>query len=627
MDKKAMIKEHLMSESHKGENMFDIATSTSVVSRRETEHTSKRSVQATTFISTPPFNSNIPSIKEKTDDVSPETKTNSEIKTMFNNSEIAQKTTDSVSLTTNAHEDGHSSRSFNRKFAFIHNEDNSTNSYTTPIPTNVQNADRKSIQSIANISSDSYHGNKDSLPRPDNAGYGNPAAPSTTRDNQNRYYHGNERQLPPLRRDPFSGNRNPYSVNPNRMIENSGNSRISPYPTIERIPPPPLPPNPQRLVDNPNPARPMWNAPKTPVSEVIPGQLHSHPPLQSHPIEIHEVPNKWESNPNRADSAHRTPPNVHYNILNMRDDDNRQSRVVTTSPNFQDRSKDIKSSHAWGSNAQQQSSVQIQRPLEILDHPNQRHDRLHGYHGPHPPNNQPRPVEIPHNQERNPNTHYPQDHFNNPRYDYNRVHMQQPRPVELPNQPARPVEISNQPPRPIELPNQPPNASPHWNSQNKMNAPVPPPAHFNSNNKWVNNNPSQDSRPPIRNQNRPEEIQTPQRQPYPQPPVRQIPQRSEDKWRNNQGNQNSASANSAPGRNNFYASQPQYRPSEVIATTQKSVPEEVPLSLAILVGEDGKSQNSAQQKPKQQWRSPPQYNRGLQRHNIINSKYFISISP
>lgn len=478
---------------------------------------------------------------------------------------------------------------FNRKFAFIHNDDNNTNQYTTPIAYNIHprtsnyyafnnnDTERRILPDSDKI---------DHFPRPDIKGFDDNH--SLKSQNGDRPVYGSERWPSTLRKDPFSTNRNPYSTLNNRGMEidkTPEQNQRPPNPVLtynkERVQPLPL--NPQRLVDPINPQRP-WNA------DSITGQANGYPPLKSHPIEIHEIPNSWDGTRNR-DKSHSQGSLVPYNIYNPQDTDNRQPKVVTTSPNFQDnRPREINSNtNLWGSHGQQ-PGVQIQRPLEILDHPSQRNDRHPSYSQGRPTNNQPRPIEISNPQDRSP---YPGN-----RYDYNR-------PIPLP--------------RPIEHPNPAQNPQP-WNNQNQGNgAPTAPPVNFDRNNMWGNNSPTNTRLPP-RGLNRPPDEITIHSQPYPQqPPQAQNPTRNDDAWRQNAARP--SNSNSVPGRNNFYASQPQYRPSEVIATTQKSVPEEVPLSLAILVGEDGKSQNAANQKPKQQWRPPPtQYNRGLQRHNIINSK-------
>lgn len=594
-DRNAMVKEHLMSESYKEENLYDVTASkmgefsptdaNTVTEESLTvspfdgkESKAQGSVHVTDSFGTPSYTSIMNSNPTERPDAPQQT--------------TAELTTQSISDSRKT--------SFNRKFAFIHSEDNnSTGGYTTPM-TNVHHK----VNNDGNVSSEAYNrGSASSYQSQDTREYGTHHPSNPVSENGEQPYRGNDRLLFP-RKDPFSASRNPYSANPNKMANaeatNKNDRTDSRQSSGERIQPLPL--NPQRLVDG---APRTWNAPKPPL-DVIPGHAHNRPPMQPHPIEIHEVPSPWDNKQNGGDPRYHPPPNAHYNIYNPRDDENRQSRVVTSSPNFPDRSKDIQMTNTWGMNPQSSSAVQLQRPLEILDHSNQRHGRPTGYQPPHTQSNQQRPMEIPNNQNRNQGNPYQSDMYPNNRYDYNRVHMQQPRPMELPNQP--------------------PNGPSHWNNnQNNVNIPTTAPSHLT--NKWGSNIPPQDhQRPPARGQTRPEEIRPSQRQPYPQPPpTMQNPQRPEDnKWRNHQGNppnQNSASnPNTNPVRNNFYGSQSQYRPSEVIATTQKTVPEEVPLSLAILVGEDGKSHNSAHQKPKQQWRPPPQFNRGLQRHNIINSK-------
>ncbi|KAF8773607.1 hypothetical protein HNY73_016253 [Argiope bruennichi] len=487
----------------------------------------------------------------------------------------------------------HRSSIFNRKFAFIHNEDNNTNLYTTPIPSHIQ---PQTISYLAfNNNETERRGNLDkriNFARPDIKTLDDAHTPVPAYQNPNRPFYGSDRWSSISRKDPFSANRNPYSQQNNRMPDldrnpdrNRGHDTLHPTNT-DKIHPLPL--NPQRLVDNVDPSR-KWNAPSPQGTDSIPGHHPVYPPLQSHPIEIHEIPGTWDGNKNR-DPPHQQKPVVPpYNIYNSQDMDNRQPRVVTTSPNFQNRPREINTNvNTWGMQGQQSTGVQIQRPLEILDHPSQRHDRHPNYPQGRPTNNQPRPIEIPNPQDRNP---YPPN-----RYDYNRP-ISQPRPAEIPNQPSNPQPWNN-----------------NHNRGNSMPT-VPPPINIESN-MWSNNSPTITRSPP-RGFNRPDDTQM-QRQPYPQPsPSGQNPQRNDETWRNNPSRP--SNTNSVPGRNNFYASQPQFRPSEVIATTQKSVPEEVPLSLAILVGEDGKSQNSANQKPKQQWRPPTQFNRGLQRHNIINT--------
>lgn len=607
IDKNGMIKEHLMSESHKGDNMYNLATNIPNVDLSVgeidgyKEHASKSTPEA--ILDRKESSSAFITISEKITSKIPPNINLHPKETSYKLEDSATQMTIPITSKVKTTENNdmknqQPSTSFNRKFAFIYgDENNSTYGYTTPI-SNLHNDEIRTMKTIANessVPSETYHSSF--YPRPDIRGYGGPHSSNPARDNPARPHWGSERWTS-SRKDPFSANRNPYSANTNQMAPNVEENKNTGQHSSEKIHPLPL--NPQKLVDHSNSHRP-WDAPKAP-SDIIPGNSHNQPPPQPHPIEIQEVPSTWESNKNTqvSEAIHRPPLNAHYNIFNSREEETRQTRVVTSSPNFHDRSQDIKitNTNPWASNVQSSSDVQIQRPLEILDYSGQRHGRPPMYQTPHLQNNQPRPLEIPNHQIRNPGNTYNQHPYPNNRYDYNRIHMQQPRPMELPNQQ--------------------PNAPSHWNgNQNNMNVHTAAPTHLNSNNNW-NSNPSQNARPSPRNQNKPEENRTPQRQAYPQPPTVQDPQRPTDKWRNNQGS--SSNSNSAPARNNFYASQPQYRPSEVIATTQKAVPEEVPLSLAILVGEDGKSQNSAQQKPKQQWRPPPQYNRGLQRHNIINSK-------
>ncbi|KAG8197083.1 hypothetical protein JTE90_004349 [Oedothorax gibbosus] len=481
---------------------------------------------------------------------------------------------------------------FNRKFAFIHNDDNNTSQYTTPLVYNIH----PRIHNYAFNNNDTErkllpdNDNRSSFPRPDLKSYNNNPSLNIQSQNGERHIYGNERWPTSSRRDPFSSNRNPYSSLGNRGMEANKTQEQNQRPPIpihtynnERVQPLPL--NPQRLVDPISPQRP-WNAPMPQSTDTLTGHASGYPPLKSHPIEIHEMPNSWDGTRNPQS------PLVPYNIYNPQDTENRQAKVVTTSPNFQDtRPREINSNtNLWGSHGPQ-PGVQIQRPLEILDHPSQRNDRHPSYPQGRQPSNQPRPIEISNPQERNP---YPSN-----RYDFNRP-MPMPRPGEHPN------------------PAQNPQA---WNNQNQGNGvPTAATLNYDRNNMWGNNLPTNTRLPP-RGVNRPPDEITIHSQPYPQQPSQgqNNPPRNDDVWRQNAARPG-GSSNSVPGRNNFYASQPQYRPSEVIATTQKSVPEEVPLSLAILVGEDGKSQNAANQKPKQQWRPPPtQYNRGLQRHNIINT--------
>ncbi|XP_042909466.1 uncharacterized protein [Parasteatoda tepidariorum] len=358
---------------------------------------------------------------------------------------------------------------FNRKFAFIHNEEN--NSYTTP------------------MTSSNYYFHTKRLPEASS-----PRNQSTleSRHFYNTDYHNHRLDL---RKDPFSAARNPY---------------YQPSDTVHPL-------DPQRLVD---PSRSNIQSQSADPSRK---SQNLHPSRNWDHSKPHEIPGSWDQNqfnPQLLNQATR------YNIYNFQETDNRQPRIVTTAPNFRDRPKEITDTVSV------QSGVQIQRPLEILDFPRERSDRL-------PASNQGRPVEIPNTPDRNIN-------YQPNRYDFNR-------PVPLPR----------------------PGDQQHWNTKHNRPSVVQTLPPMNTNNRWNGQN-SRD-KPNEQNYNRNDVI-----------------------W-----------------RTNFYASQPQYRPSEVIATTQKSIPEEVPLSLAILVGEDGKSQNSA--KPKQVWRPPTQINRGLQRHNIINT--------
>ncbi|PRD29544.1 UNVERIFIED_CONTAM: hypothetical protein NCL1_29067 [Trichonephila clavipes] len=484
-------------------------------------------------------------------------------------------------------EDPHRSSVFNRKFAFIHNEENNgTNLYTTPIPAiqfqtinymaAINNQTDRRVNLDTRINFDMPDKNLD-----------HSQTPKPLQQNQDRPFHRNDPWPSISRTDPFSAVRNPYSQPNNRRSELDRNSGQDSLRSSNKDRVHQLPSNPQRLVDNVNPPRTV-NSHSLLGTDSVGGQSHAYPPLKSHPIEIHEIPGPWDASKNRDSYRPQNPVVPPYNIYNPHDLDNRQPRVVTTSPNFPNRPREINTNtNPWVVQVQQSPGIQIQRPLEILDHPNQRHDRHPNYPHGRPTSNQPRPVEISNPNDRN--SYQPN------RYDHNRP-ISQPIPAEMPNQHN---------PQP-------------WNNNNNRvnNVPTVPPVNHDMN-IWGNNSPT-NTRAPPRGINRPEEPQVhrPQ-QPYPQQsPPGQNSQRNDDTWRNNPPRQ--SNSNSVPGRNNFYASQPQFRPSEVIATTQKSIPEEVPLSLAILVGEDGKSQNSANQKPKQQWRPATQYNRGLQRHNIIN---------
>ncbi|XP_035229009.1 uncharacterized protein LOC118201091 isoform X2 [Stegodyphus dumicola] len=593
-----VLKEHLMSKSYQNENAFELDTisedsatyaeismGTSSSSFDENKRT-----QSTNYVTG--------TTTDTTESLSTETEKQSDSSTsqiqIFDNPVKETYTSKSENNTPTkqaAIQKPTLSSSFSRKFAFIHNEDiiNSTNGYTTPFPSNDQTTTENNLS--PNINKTQYHSNqneKGSFLRPDLKSF---SEFHSSRTSQNRAppFYVNERWPEVRNKDPFSSVRNPYSA-PNYRNEgydgtlqrNKGQDSPN-HQDRDRIQP--LPMNPQRLVDNSNPRRP-WDAPRP-----VPSHSHVYPPLQSQPLEIHEVSNPWDGSKIR-ESSNRPISGPHYNIYKSPAVENAEPRVVTTPQSLQDRPRERKNGNMnmWGSNGQHSPSIQIQRPFEILDHPNQRHDRHPSYPSINTQNNHPRPVEIPNNQDAM---------YQGNRYDYNRPNIPHPRPIELPNQP---------------------NVPPNWNiNHNRMNSmPTTPIVNADQSVKiWSNNNPLQNTRPPIGNHNGPEEIKSSHRQTYPQIPPMQNPPRTDNSWGSHVNRQ--SNSNSAPGRNNFYASQPQYRPSEVVATTQKSVPEEVPLSLAILVGEDGKSQNSANQKPKQQWRPPTQFNRGLQRHNIINT--------
>ncbi|GIY37666.1 uncharacterized protein CEXT_487891 [Caerostris extrusa] len=320
------------------------------------------------------------------------------------------KATTSKSKERHLTENSHRSSVFNRKFAFIHNEDNNgTNLYTTPIPANIQ-LQTKSYLPFKNNETEQRINLDRNIPfsRPDLKTFDKNHPHHVPSDH---HVYGNDRWQSVPRTDPFSAVRNPYSLQNTGTLEFDRNSdRNKGYDSHHHI-------NNDRI----------------------------------HPLPL---------NPQR-----------------------------NTNP----------------------------KPLEILDHPSQRHDRHPGYSQGRPTSNYPRPVEIPNPQDRNP---YPTN-----RYDYNR-------PISQP----RPADISHQP-----------------------NNPQP----------WNNNHNRVNTRSPPRGVNRPEETQV-HRQPYPQQPAAaQNPQRNDDTWRMNPSRP--SNSNSQPGRNNFYASQPQFRPSEVIATTQKSV--------------------------------------------------------